>query len=83
MIALGSRVIVRVDKSDTESKTGIKTGDKTRADRGTIVSLGHLVEDPALSVGVKVIFSEHAGKAETQDGIDYILLNYGELYSAI
>ena len=83
MEALGNRIIVRVDKEDVVSRTGIKTGDKTRADRGTVISMGHLVDDPRLEEGVRVIFSEHAGKAETLDGVDYILLNYGELYSTI
>lgn len=83
MKALGSRVIVKVIAKDSVSSTGIHTGTAARPDRGEVMSIGHHVDDPSLEVGDKVIFSEHAGKAIKEEGVEYILLNYNELYSKL
>jgi co-chaperonin GroES (HSP10) len=83
MEALGNKLIVQVDKADSVSRTGIQTGTAKKADRGIVISVGHLVEDPRLEIGAKVIFSEHAGKEITEGGVNYILLNYGELYTTV
>jgi|TARA_R110000772_G_scaffold59348_6_gene134385 co-chaperonin GroES (HSP10) len=83
MKALGSRVIVKVVAEDAVSSTGIHTGNAARPDRGEVMSIGHHVDDPSLEVGDKVIFSEHAGKAVTEGKVEYILLNYSELYSKL
>jgi co-chaperonin GroES (HSP10) len=80
MEALGNRVIVEVKAEDSVSSTGIQTGGTKKPDRGEVISIGHLVNDPGLKVGDRVVFSEHAGKATKENGVDYILLNYGELY---
>lgn len=83
MEALGSKVIVKVDKKDFVSSTGIKTGGVEKPDRGEVISIGCEISDLPLKVGVTVIFSEYAGKAINEGGVDYILLNYNEIYSVL
>lgn len=77
--ATGEKVLI---KPETEVKnSGMIIPDSAREipQKGTVVSVGHLVTDPDIKEGFTILYRKGAAMTITYDGIEYFVMKQGDI----
>jgi chaperonin GroES len=93
IVPLGDRVLVRIEKAETKTKSGIiipETISKERPEQGVVVSVGagRTTDEgktiaPHVAVGDTVIFSKYGPDEIKLDGEEYYILSESNILAVI
>ena len=93
IIPLGDRVLIRVAKLETKTKSGIfipETVDKERPEQGVVVEVGHgritdqgVTIAPKVKPGDTVVFSKYGPDEIKVDGEEYYIIPESNILAII
>ena len=93
IIPLGDRVLVRIEKAETKTKSGIiipDTASKERPEQGIVVAVGagRTTDEgktiaPHVAVGDTIIFSKYGPDEIKIDGEEYYILSEANILAII
>ena len=82
---LADRVLVKVDKVETKTASGIISPDtaQEKTQTAVVVAVGDDKEKIKVSVGQKVMHDKYAGTQIKIDGEEYLILKAGDIVAVI
>ncbi|AEH40937.1 chaperone GroES [Treponema paraluiscuniculi Cuniculi A] len=85
IIPLADRVLVKTDKSETRTASGIIIPDtaQEKMQSGTVIAVGSDSEKIKVSVGQRVMHDKYAGNPVKIDGEEHLLLKGTDILAVI
>ena len=82
---LGTQVLVIQAEAEETTASGIIIPDaaKDKPLRGTIAAIGPEVDTKLLKLGDSVLFGRYVGADLTYDGVDYLVVEFGDLLAVL
>ncbi len=84
---LSDRVVVKPDKNETKTSTGIILPDnaKEKPQRGVVVAVGPGKKDEQMTVNIgdHVLYGKYGGTEIKYEGEDYLIMRESDIYAVL